>query len=447
MTVDWTPEQIIALAPDGSSAKSGKELANPRKWVSLGHNEAAAWGLCQGSGAKPYQAQIDLSEPAFRCTCPSRKFPCKHSLGLFLMLAGQPNSFTETTPPAWVSEWLENRSKRAEQSAERKKPEKEAPTAGAKEKSASASQSRQAAQREKRVAQGMDELTVWLKDLVRHGLASAQSQPFNYWEARAARMVDAQAPGVGRLVRTLPGLTSSGPGWQGRLLEQLGRIYLLAEGYRRIDSLPPETQADIRATIGWTQSQEELLAGEGVRGRWLVLGQYVEEEDKLRVNRIWLWEQATGRSALVLQFAYSGQPLAAGFVAGTCLDAEVVYYPGSYPQRALVKERHAPPVPVDTVTGTTIASAVEAYAGAIAANPWLERFPMLLSGVVPKLHDAEWSIRDEAGHLLPLSPWFQKGWDLFSISGGHPVTLFGEWNGKYFLPLGVWCGRYIKLSL
>ena len=42
----------------------------------------------QGSAASPYQTGIDLSEPAFQCTCPSHKFPCKHGLGLFLLLAG-----------------------------------------------------------------------------------------------------------------------------------------------------------------------------------------------------------------------------------------------------------------------------------------------------------------------------------------------------------------------
>lgn len=447
MAVNWTAEQIMALAPDTGSVMSGKELASPRKWVSLGHNDAAAWGLCRGSGAQPYQAQVDLSEPAFRCTCPSRKFPCKHSLGLFLLLVGQPEAFTETTPPAWVSEWLEKRSQSSEQVATRKKAKAESPTPDAKEKPGSTSQVRQVVQREKRVAQGLDELTVWLKDLVQNGLASAQNQPVSYWEARAARMVDAQAPGVARMIRSLPGVAVSGSGWQGRLLEQVGQMYLLAEGYRRIESLPPQTQADIRATIGWTQSQEELLAGEGVKGRWLVLGQYVEEEDRLRVNRIWLWEQDSGRSALVLQFAYSGQPLPGGFAAGTCIDAEVVYFPGSYPQRALVKERHGSPMPIENVAGTGIASAIEAYASTIACNPWLERFSMLLSKVVPAGDGTEWRIRDEEGYVLPISPRFQKGWDLLSVSGGHPITVFGEWNGTFFLPLGAWCGRYIRLTL
>src|SRR4051794_6572598 len=87
MTTTWTSEQIMALAPDPGSAKAGKDLGNARKWKTLGRDDRAAWGECQGSGANPYQTQIDLSEPAFRCSCPSRKFPCKHGLGLFLILA------------------------------------------------------------------------------------------------------------------------------------------------------------------------------------------------------------------------------------------------------------------------------------------------------------------------------------------------------------------------
>src|SRR5436190_19164192 len=109
MPATWTNEQIVALAPDAPSVKSGRELANPRKWKTLGRNELAAWGECQGSAASPYQTEIDLSEPTFHCTCPSHKFPCKHGLGLFLLLAAQPAAFTEAKPPGWVREWLEQR--------------------------------------------------------------------------------------------------------------------------------------------------------------------------------------------------------------------------------------------------------------------------------------------------------------------------------------------------
>ena len=43
MASTWTTEQILALAPDAGSAKSGRELAAPRKWVTLGQDEGSAW--------------------------------------------------------------------------------------------------------------------------------------------------------------------------------------------------------------------------------------------------------------------------------------------------------------------------------------------------------------------------------------------------------------------
>ena len=75
----------------------------PRKWKTLGADEACAWGTIQGSGKDPYQACIDFSGPAFKCTCPSRKFPCKHGLGLFLIVAQQAAALTEKKPPAWTT--------------------------------------------------------------------------------------------------------------------------------------------------------------------------------------------------------------------------------------------------------------------------------------------------------------------------------------------------------
>jgi len=206
MSETWTAERILALAPDASSAKSGRELANARKWQKLGHDERSAWGLCQGSGANPYQTQIDLSEPAFKCSCPSRKFPCKHGLGLFLLLAGTQGAFTENTRPAWVDEWLSKRTQKTEEKAKKRE------DAAAEPVDPAAAQKRQAA-REKKVAGGLKEIELWLHDLVRQGLAAVQTRPYAFWESAAARMVDAQCPGVARLVREMGATASSGGGW------------------------------------------------------------------------------------------------------------------------------------------------------------------------------------------------------------------------------------------
>jgi hypothetical protein len=85
MPLNLSADELLRLAPDTASVKAAKGLVIPTKWPRLGYDEAAIWGECQGSGSKPYQTQIDLSEPAFRCSCPSRKFPCKHGLALGLL--------------------------------------------------------------------------------------------------------------------------------------------------------------------------------------------------------------------------------------------------------------------------------------------------------------------------------------------------------------------------
>ncbi len=431
--MNWTTEQILALAPDAASAKAGQGLAAARKWLKLGADEQTAWGLCQGSGKDPYQAQIDLNEPAFRCSCPSRKFPCKHGLGLFLLLASSAGAFKEKRRPDWVVEWMASRAKRAEQRAEKQA----RPEAGDKIVD-EAAQAKRAAGREAKVTAGLRELELWLRDITRGGLAAAQSQPPQFWERMAARSIDAQAPGVARLVREMAGVPASGEGWEGRLLERLSRLYLLIEGFKRIAELPEATQADIRALIGWTQNQDELLRLDGTRDRWLVLGQRVEEEDRLRVQRVWLWGERSGRAALVLHFAHGQQPLDASFVTGAASEAELVFFPGAYPLRAIVKQRHGAPAPPERISGyAKIIDAHEAFTSAMAANPWLEKFPMSMLNVTPLRRGDEWFVRDVEGRALKLAPRFEFGWTMLALSGGRGIDVFGEWDGDHLWPLSA----------
>ena len=111
--MELTSESVLALAPDASSVKAAQALLKPGQWPTLGFNENAVWGECKGSGSKPYQVEADLSGPVFKCTCPSRKFPCKHSLALLLLRVQQEAAFTQGEAPDWVKEWLDAREKRA----------------------------------------------------------------------------------------------------------------------------------------------------------------------------------------------------------------------------------------------------------------------------------------------------------------------------------------------
>ncbi|HBB31460.1 MAG TPA: hypothetical protein DDZ80_04065 [Cyanobacteria bacterium UBA8803] len=425
MIINWTTEQILTLAPDASSAKSGKDLATLRKWQELGTNEEAIWGKYQGSGSQPYQTQIDLLETAFKCNCPSHKFPCKHGLGLFLLRLNQPDAFTQNQPPDWVHDWIDSRRQKQAKKGESSKV------------TDLAAQAKRAAKREEKVTAGVQELDLWLRDLVRQGLAVLPGQDYTFWDTKAARMVDAQAPGLARQLQEMSGIPHSGAGWQERFLERLGRLYLLLEGFQRLETLPSATQADIRTAIGWTQ-KEEFTPSSKVRDRWRILGQRVEQQDQLRTQRTWLQGQQTQKSALVLNYAYGNQPLDNSLIPGTVIDAELGFFESAYPLRSLIEARHAPPLPLLEMPGAeAIATALAQYTKAIACQPWLDQFPLTLQTVIPQRYKNGWALRDSTNHLLPLTPSFAKGWQLLALSGGHPINVFGEWHGDRFLPLST----------
>ncbi len=435
MQSTWTPESVLALAPDASSAKAGQGLASARKWAALGRSHTALWGEVKGSGAEPYQTRIDLSEPAFKCSCPSRKFPCKHGLGLLLVFAKEASAFAACEPPGWVADWLSTREKRTEKRAEKAAAEAAvAPDAEA--------QAKRVAQREARIADGLAQLAVWLGDLVRLGFVQAQTQPDSFWEGMAARLVDAQAPGLARSLRQLAGTVAGGPGWEHRLLDAVARLELLRCAYLRQDALAPGLRDEVRAAIGWTQSQEELLAGAGVADAWFTLGTSTQVEERLRTRRTWLWGTSTQRPALVLEFAAGTQALDAGLPAGHVLHAEVCFFAGTLGLRALVKAHTDLRVGAPRLPGSdSIEAGLKTYADALGRVPWVERWPLALRGVTPRVHGGEngptWYLTDSAGAGLPLPARLAEGWHLLAVSGGGPLDVFGEWDGEVLQPLTI----------
>ena len=97
--MQWSVEQVVALAPDPGSVSAGRAQATATRWTGSGASGAAVWGACRGSGKDPYLACVELAGPAFRCSCPSRKVPCKHALGLLLLWAqGEVASAPEPEP-------------------------------------------------------------------------------------------------------------------------------------------------------------------------------------------------------------------------------------------------------------------------------------------------------------------------------------------------------------
>lgn len=427
--MDLSLDQVTALAPDANAAAAAKKLAQPAVWKNLGRSAQALWGECQGSAL--YQVRVDLADLASKCSCPSRKLPCKHSLALLYLAAGQRDRVPEADPPGWLTEWL---ARRAETAAKKQKKAAAAPAAPD-----PAAQARRAERRLERVAEGLDALDLWMSDLVRNGLGAVETQGSDLWERQAARLVDAQVPAVASRVRRMAEIPRSSPDWPQRLLLELGRLALLTHAFRRLDTLEPELGEEVRQLLGWTVSREELAArGERVPDEWLVLGQWVDEDGRLRVQRNWLRGTATGRDALVLQFAPGTGPFPETLVPGTRITADLAFWPSTYPLRALVAERRGGaspwtrPLPGHAGVGDFLA----AVANALARQPWVEHFPCVLRDVTPAVAaDGTWHVVDRAGESLPLKG--AEHWRLLALSGGAPLDLAGEWDGDRLLPLGA----------
>ncbi|MEZ5774835.1 MAG: SWIM zinc finger family protein [Hyphomicrobiaceae bacterium] len=102
---------IEALAPDQSSLAAALKLLKPASWPTIARDASVSllWGECQGSGASPYRVVVALPDLGYKCTCPSRKFPCKHVLAVMWMQVDKPDRFLEVSPPEWVADWLSRR--------------------------------------------------------------------------------------------------------------------------------------------------------------------------------------------------------------------------------------------------------------------------------------------------------------------------------------------------
>lgn len=93
-----TVDQVQSLAPDARSFADAKKLAKPAAWRRLGRDGDAVWGVALGSKGDAY-AVFARSAAGARCSCPSRKSPCKHALAL-LLLAANGHPFSEEALPA-----------------------------------------------------------------------------------------------------------------------------------------------------------------------------------------------------------------------------------------------------------------------------------------------------------------------------------------------------------
>ncbi|MGW6914981.1 SWIM zinc finger family protein [Kitasatospora sp. NPDC054939] len=431
----WSTEHVLSLAPDAASQKAAGKLSAPAPWSDAGTDGTALWGACKGSGSTPYRTVVELADPAYSCTCPSRKFPCKHALGLLLLWSGTPAAVPDgAEAPDWAAGWIEQRRERAEQTADRH-------TARAATADPAAAR-RRAEKRSARVAAGAEELRLRLADRIRTGLADPGGA--GRWEEVAARMVDAQAPGLAAGVRALDYVP------QPELLEEYALLHLLATAATRVDRLPEPLAATVRTRVGYTTETSELLAGPTVRDRWQVLGSRDTSDDRLTTRRLWLRGAKTGRPALLLAFGRPGQAPDLALPTGQVLEAELAFHPGARPLRAVLGTRHGAPAagPAEPPAGLSPAEAAAGYGEAVADDPWLADWPTVLAEVVPVLGPDGWRLTD-GRHAVPVRRGTPEAalWRLAAVSTGRPLTVFGEYGHRGFAPVTAWGADHRPIGL
>jgi len=425
-----THDQILQMAPDEASKKAGQQLANSAKWVEKYSHEKALWGDCQGSGSKPYKTIIDLQNLAFKCSCPSRKFPCKHGLGLLLLFASQEIAFSKQEALAeHVADWISKRDAKAENKDQKKedKPIDEK------------AQQKRIEAREKKVDAGIEELRIWLKDVVRTGIMQVPQNPYQFNHNITTRMVDAQAGGLAAQLRKMNQINFFEEGWQIQLSRQLASVYFLTEAYQNKSHLDEMWQKELNTLIGWPTSKETVLEQTPVTDHWLIASKTYQEEANITTEKIWLYGYDHQQFALLLNF-YAGNQLPQHiYNTGNTLHADLCFYPGVRPIRAIIKQQHALQPGFAELPGvSSLQTGLEQIADQLATQPFVVNIPFILSEMKIIFDKGSWYLQDQDQFIFSLSNSEEHCWDILAISKGTSFSCFVLYEYKQLHIHSVW---------
>lgn len=277
MAISFEESFVDSQAPNANAIKNGRGLVLKGKFVVLHRDKADTilFGECAGSGKSNYHCSADFikaDSPTFRCSCPSRQFPCKHTIGLmYAFTDGQTFSVAE------VPEDVAAKREKAEVRAEKK--------ATAATQPAKPRKVNKAALKKKITAQleGLDLLETLVSDLIRGGLGSLNAKTASQIEEQAKQLGNAFLPGAQSALYEFTGLFTRNLSWwelqyaddkestvdrdsiYSEALDRLNRVHALVKHGRayltsRLEDpeLKPETKSDIAAWLGHAWQLREL---------------------------------------------------------------------------------------------------------------------------------------------------------------------------------------------
>ncbi|HEX7302936.1 SWIM zinc finger family protein [Lentzea sp.] len=372
--------------------------AVPTRWQGLGKALPVLWGLYTGSGSVPYRVCVDLAAGSAKCSCPSRKFPCKHAISL------QELDLPDALPPDWVEEWTSRRAARELDSS----PEAVARRLRAREKTAD--------RRAVAMSSGIDGLRDWLLDVASAGVASLPGRPASWWQAFIARMIDAQVPGVAAAVGEIQEIVArSGPRWTSDVADRLGGLHLLC-------FVQP------RSRLGVTVPEETVRATPGVFDRWVALLRLETDDGRVRTVRQWCWGRESERWVVAIRHSAVGAPVPL-LPHGQESSALVHPYPAS--DRVALGDLEASRTPAPVPAPPSWRSSLASLEPMLVADPWQRLFPLGCASV--RLGGG--ALADTSGHALPVRD--DSGLDMaLALTGGVPFDAWGLWDG-HALRLGA----------
>lgn len=414
-----TLDLVEKAAPDQASLKAASKLMKSSKWPLRAVSETTKhiWAECQGSGANPYRVVVDCADRKSHCTCPSRKFPCKHALALMWLYAETPEAFEQAEPADWVSDWMARRKKKpatdaddgpkvAKSIAMAKAPEPAKPVDAVTLARREAATKKRAADTQAAIMGAMDDLETWIEDQLRTGLSALLADLPGRCRAIAARMVDGKAGSLGGRIDQIPAAVMALPGEErlDGLISQLSKLVILARAYRATPDAP-----DIRRAITSAESREAVLEDKDalrIKSRWEVAGERITtRRDDLISQETWLMNlRDTGPRFALL---FDSFPIAMGkrsnaFASGEQFEAELVFYPGRAPLRAIIGDRQicTDELPWPETDPTPLADAARHE----TAQPWSNVAPVLLPEGRIAMSNAgkPWWIAHTGGLMLPV---------------------------------------------
>ena len=282
---------------------------------------------------------------------------------------------------------------------------------------------------------GIPELERFLYEAAAIGLAALQSWDDAAWESVAARLTDAKLGGLAKRVRNMKSSRTS-TAWDRVFRRELAALYLWLKGFRQMDELPDAMGYELLLQGGWNPKKEEVLQ-EGIptADDWFVLALHSGIENQLYFCQTWFFGEKTGKIAFQLEYAWGTPSFVSSWRAGDAFQGDMVFFPSTYPLRAIPLVEKALDRPFAPQQGVLnrLQDLGDAFAAAVAAQPWLEALPCLLDQMrIVQRRPHHWYAVDKHHQGVP-AEWGPSEPIPRTVSGTW--LLFATWTGEKLLVL------------